>query len=694
MRITALASSARRSHLVLTLWLSAALSLVITLLLPQLHGAIRLTLVVYASLVVPGVLIAGVLNWWTRHNLVAIVAGGFGFGLATVMIGAAVLLRLKLPVVSALLWMLFVAIVTGLWLIVKTHPFPHRDENLNAVPQRHSEPLFAYTLLLLLLTAVVFTVLSFHFKIMPDYPTGVRWDKNNYVFATTLYAGDIDNLRIHVVDRDRLRPSIQRVTWSSWLYSEAMLSEVSAVAILTAQTRDLHPVLMGAALVIFYALAHHLFRRHIIALFAVLMQLYVVTQSDLAEFFIYRLEEDKWLALFILVPFAMWVTMDTMTQRNPRAYIALTLAVAGLALVHPLGIPALLLIAFPYVVASEAVHFIVERKAIRWRSTLVILVILLLGLAGPLFEAQQVRSISRSLGNQRTPGGTNSNFGYTAPFGGIERDPILLGGLLITFLTIPFAFKDRAARYVLVGSAVLYIIMYTAPGAFIGVRLVTRAQLWRLIMVIPFALAWAWLLYRIYRLHERFTPPRRMMLVGNGIVLFVTVVMFVWMQNHQGKNVWGWLVPFSLRPQIAAAPPDVWQGMEAAASIVDDGLVVVAPQWSEISPYVFPRAHFIVYAKAGNIGDNAAWQTITALYEAPDDAHFAALVTNYAPDYLVVDAGSPLDDYLQNRGVRLAHDSHGQRVYALPKSLNKSHHKAEVVGFMTSQAVTLALSSA
>ena len=317
-----------------------------------------------------------------------------------------------------------------------------------------------------------------------------------------------------------------------------------------------------------------------------------------------------------------------------------------MGLLHPIASPTLLLIAFPFVMGEYIIQRFVEKQKISIWPTIIILAILLVGLVSPLFDriylvygldAQAYNVID----NPRNP-----TLGYSAV---APVDPLMLITIYTVVVMFLFVLRDRSARFIVLGLVILWVFLYTEPGAFIGARLVTKAQLWRIRLAIPFGLAWAWWLGLAWKGANRFLPEKySRSLVYSGIALLFAICTIGIVVLHHGNNFTSWIVRYQ---NSESMPDEMYDALTVFADAVDDEreLVIVDPHYSIITPTIFVKSHHVYFNHPENgIRPDTDLYYAQQLYENPSDETLSTLLELFSPRYIVATTDSVLDDYLQS----------------------------------------------
>jgi hypothetical protein len=649
--------------LTLVLWSSLLIAVLASRWLYVVSDALNVALVVFASVIVPGLLLALLLGWWGKEHPVEFLAGGITLGLAVALITVSIMVRFRIPVNSFWVYSFTFSALLGVLNWRYGQPLkPSTTVDIHGtspfIELRTMNRILAVLLVLVVGAMIFLSIAAFGgFPTMRDFE---MVDKKNYIPVAAMYATDIENVGLSPTDRNLIRPSIQRLLWSGWLYLQAFWSEASQVPILTLIMRDLRASLILLWAIINYALLYRLFKHHGLALFGSLAQAYFVNFM-FAALFLYRLEEDKWMTLYVMVPAALYVLLRTLDTQTWRSYLGLLLVMLALGLIHPIGSPAMLLIAAPFVVSEYVVRRFVERQKISVWSTVIILIILLSGLVSPLFDrlylTQQLNAPYTVVDSPTNPG-----FGYAevAPI-----DPLMLLPVYAVALMLLFVLRDRNARFISIALIVLWLMLYTTPGAYFGARLVTRAQLWRMRLIIPFGLAWAWWLSctwkGIMRLVNDTTQQRYIM---SGIVSAFLVLMIGIAAAHHGNNLIPWLVRYQ---NLESLSQETYDALTVFADAVDDEreVVLADPRYTLLMPTVFVKSQHIYYSFP-EIG--TPLDSFTQLYTSPTAEALNTIIAAYNPRYIIAAEGSMLDEFLSSNNTdccQLLMTNFGQVMYVV-----------------------------
>lgn len=627
----------------LVLWSSLLVTLLITRWLHIVSDTLNVGLVVYASVIVPGLLLAMLLGWWGNAHPTEFVAGGIALGLSAALILASILVRFRIPVGwFAVINLIFSGLLGAIiWRYGQPVQISSSDDTTPFVELRGLNVIFMILLVVVVGGMIFLSTSAFGaFPTMRDFR---RLDEKNYIPVAAMYADDIGNVGLSPTDRNLVSPSIQRLLWSGWLYLQAFWSKASAVPILTLVMRDLRASLILMWTIIHYALMRRLFKHQGLTLFGMLVQTYFVNFM-FAALFLYRLEEDKWTALYIMVPAASYILLRALETQTWRSYISLLLVMLALGLLHPIGSPAMLLFATPFVIGEYITQRFVEKQRISILPTAIILIILLTGLISPLFDrfylTQELGAPFSIMDSPISPG-----FGHTevAPI-----DPLMLLPIYTVILMLPFALHDRAARFISVGIIVLWVTLYTAPGAYIGVRLVTSAQLWRMRLVIPFGLAWAWWLGFTWKGLMRYMGDTALHTVMSGVACLFLVLMATVAVLHHGSNLIPWLVRYQ---NVETVSQETYDALITFADAVDDEreVVIADPHYTLIMPTVFVKSQHIYYSfpEAGEPPD-LLLQDLQQLYTNPSTEILDTIIETHHPRYIIAAEDSALDVFLRS----------------------------------------------
>lgn len=253
------------------------------------------------------ILIPGILTILVIKNpcfdLIQLAGLGFGIGLAENF----VLGRLLLLVGAQTEWLAFLILASSLskigWLW--KHPARPNVQKWNA--NWTSLLLIVVPMLILIVYWITVTAANLTF---PEYPLN-QWDK--WTYLTVIEQFQVSPAHLYLRPDAVIFGSNTRLAWNSWLYVTAELSQLSNQYPVQFIFRYFRPALglfIGLGI---YSFAYELFHKRWVALAALAFHLLVILNTPAITAYIwFRFEEDKFFALFLLVPLAWTFLLRTL----------------------------------------------------------------------------------------------------------------------------------------------------------------------------------------------------------------------------------------------------------------------------------------------------------------------------------------------------------------------------------------------
>ncbi|MBL0345765.1 hypothetical protein [Candidatus Villigracilis affinis] len=335
------------------------------------------------------------------------------------------------------------------------------------------------------------------------------------------------------VSLDRLE--IPRFWIAYWPLVEALISGFSKVDGLIIAGAYLPPALACFSFLGIYSLGRTLGLPRAAAGLAILAQGFSLMRltkwNQPGNLFYQRLTEDKVVAAFFISYLFILLAVEYLEKPEVRKLILV--GVAGLAMVftHPIQFGMACMIVGVYGLPK------LLDKDIRWKYVMMIGILAAVVLIPYTFRfggGEYSQTLSFSLddvaendefarfGVRRVDIIEGTNFYGISHYltQGLPYEVSLVSALLCLF----FFWKHKHARYVLAAFLVLGVSMFPYTGWIVGM-FTTPFQLWRLTWLMPFGLAFAFLIWAGFEISQKFEFVRRMEWVQPAYYLAMTVAM-------------------------------------------------------------------------------------------------------------------------------------------------------------------------
>lgn len=610
------------------LWIGAVglfevAALIGILLLPELPFPLPLFsvfVVLLALIAIPGILSVLLLKLDLQGDPLLCVALGVGLGLGEALVIGRVLLTIGADV----RWLGIALTFTTLLKIAALWKSPLLDLRWR-IERRE--------LLLLIIPAVLigvylFTVARINLA-LPAYPLST-WDKWTYI--TVIEQFRVSPADLHLRPESVIFGSNTRVAWNSWVYLQAAVSSLSATHPIQLIFQYFRPAWSVLALAGVYAFAMTLLRVRWLALLGVVLQLLFLMNGTFERYVFLRIEEDKFVAYFLLVPLAWAFALRALRGTGRRDVLGLAVVTCAAGLVHPIGVPGILVTTLPIV----AVEGLLMRKSGMFGRIVVVSVVMLIFLILPIldqiliFNTPYVQTYIAEQGDlpSYTPGDLPRIFDQN------------FASLLLLLAVLPllfFARKDSAARVLLVISLTCLSVMLIPLFAALMSRLVTTVAMERWNWLLPSGVVLA---YVISKLSEG-RPKRQVILLSLGLVIAVCTLLIVsagW-QNWRGKTR-NLINAGEPGKPISEMPEFVWDAFLATAEFVGDARAVAPVEYGVAVPSLWSNADVLVYNARSNASE--AWDMLEGLYNTGDLLTAEQIITEWQIVYLLVPHDRPL----------------------------------------------------
>jgi hypothetical protein len=319
---------------------------------------------------------------------------------------------------------------------------------------------------------------------------------------------------------------LSRAKINGWILEQAAVSRVSGIDPVHLVFSYLNPALVVVAFLVFYALAHILFKSEKAALLSgclySLFFLVHLSQSRIAwgGEFIQRLPEDKLVAKFLFLPLALAFAVAFLEGGGKRYFWGFAFLCCAVMAVHPIGLA---------IIGISMAGFAILHLAANPRSRAAWTRISAMGLTGVLIVAVPALLVSsftdEPLSNALADSDINSgdpdvlrNMIFVSPernrifelangsymmHPSLLLDPVIAAAFLIGLPLLLWRLNRSLTARLLFGTMFLTaVVVYVAPIAtFLGDEVVLPGQLWRLAWPIQLAalLTLGWLTWAAIR---------------------------------------------------------------------------------------------------------------------------------------------------------------------------------------------------
>lgn len=329
-----------------------------------------------------------------------------------------------------------------------------------------------------------------------------------------------------------------------WTLDEALLAKWSAIAGMELTRVYLPPFLTAVALLGTYALARGLGLSRALSGLALSMQvtaMLLLTGADQAGLvFLNRPVEDKAVAAFILTPLFVLAATGFLKQQTFGRILLTGILGAALVLTHP----TIMAITGAAVGVYAVLDAIAQR---RWRALLLLGLVLVLMLSAPLgirlFDSAyadklpfDIDSLQRQEQARRLlafSGGlfvVNPNVVWGLPF------LWTLGAGVVSAFRLK---RSYAARWVFTGALVLLSVVNPVTAPLWGMA-ISAIQVWRVVWIIPFGIAAAYLAYlaveRIAKQNGQTRGTRRIAIILSAAAVVCLAGALFWLTNSENAG--------------------------------------------------------------------------------------------------------------------------------------------------------------
>lgn len=345
-----------------------------------------------------------------------------------------------------------------------------------------------------------------------------------------------------------------RYTFGGWILAQSLLSVLSGVDPIDLSNWWLPLVLMVTAYFGLFSLAETLFRNRNAAILTVLVQAMSVfikpdygkgSLNTLGSVFFWRINEDKYVVAFVMLPLATLLMIRFLRQRRKGDLICFLLLALAMSFLHPLGV----IWTGGVCGFFAALHWLLNRRketALRLAYVLLPLVMLLI----VPFTQRRAFNEEKTLQDEKahelisyvlqTPAAqvklrttfsdrilvldASRNLYLSHP--DLLNSPVVIVALLLTPLLLLYVKKDLGAQFLFANMAGWLFLLYNPIlTPFLG-RLVTPWMLWRFVQLLPTSLVLGFFLgktYAAYRRRARLHSLAAPLLLGT--LLLATMVL-------------------------------------------------------------------------------------------------------------------------------------------------------------------------
>ncbi|CAG0947259.1 hypothetical protein ANRL1_03876 [Anaerolineae bacterium] len=445
------------------------------------------------------------------------------------------------------------------------------------------------------------------------------------------------------VSLDRLE--IPRFWIAYWPLVEAMISDLSGVDGLIITSVYLPPVLACLSFLGIYTLGRTLSLPRPAAGLAILAQGFSLMRltkwNQPGNLFFQRLTEDKVAAAFVISLILTLLVVEYLEKPSTRKLILAGIAALAMIFTHPIQFGMTCMILGVYGLPS------LLDKNIRWKYVALIAV-----LAAVVFIPYTFRfgggEYSQTLSFSLEDVQENDEF---ARFG-VRRIDIIEGtrfygishyltrglpyeiSLVAVTLTLFFFWRNKLSRYVLAAFLVLGVSMFPYTGWVVG-TFTTPFQLWRLTWLMPFGLAFAFLVWAVFELAQKIKLVEQwklwlqpaFYLVAFAVMIALVVYVRPWAASNLPANNLDMLDIYSNYVRV---------GERMNQLEVDFPVIVGAPDAtvSGIIPSLTLKFNPLVFRVQGGGEQTKVWRSVTADEIPPEERLIRLRESNI--EYLLV----------------------------------------------------------
>jgi hypothetical protein len=452
--------------------------------------------------------------------------------------------------------------------------------------------------------------------------------------------------------------SNSRLTWNPWMLGLAHLQVHTSVDPLQLTFVYLRPLLWVVPLLSYGLFCWYVFRSGRVALLCCAMQLLVAINLN-PSYLLLRLEEDKVMALFALMPFAWTFMLRAVEMRSRSDVAALALVTATLAFIHPMGVPAVLLTCLPLMLLMTTASTQPKasaRAALGALAACSICGIYTLWERGAVLETPYVTQYLAD--NATLP-----QFGWLSA-------PMLLTDLERLVLVIIGLFalggaRSRSQRIVLCLTVTVTLCLSVPVFAAAASRVLTNLGVERLRWVLPLGLSVALLVVAVSDIIAlRWGRWRDALWFGiTGVSLVALLALTSYGPWAGGSR---WLLAFNPRSDILSPlPPGLWEFLLSNRGIVGNARIVAPHTLAPHMLTAFPAAEVTAFHTVG-LAPTTHFP-IQMLYETSDPATAYDMLALLEPDILLVPLAQPvtavMEQYAETWGFALEAEHPSIRLY-------------------------------
>jgi hypothetical protein len=478
-----------------------------------------------------------------------------------------------------------------------------------------------------------------------------------------------------------------RAKVNGWLLEQAALSRVSGLDTIELVLRYLTPALVVVALLMVYALALAISKSEraavLIASVYALFHIIFIQPSvhnvgvELAA----RISEDKYAARFLILPVTLLFALLFVESRRWRHLGLFTFFCWAAVAVHPSVLPAIGLCMLGFGVAHVAVNL---RQRAAWTGMVVLALGMLSVALGPvvllLFAGRSPEAVLFSADINATPPKvleytvfiTESwrhiyelGEGYYIMHPWLLLNPVLLGTYVFG---VPFLLwrvrTSVAAQLLLGGLGVVTMAVYVPPAAtFIGDHLIVPGLLWRLAWPIPLLvlITTGWMLWEALRYAE---ARLRRLGIGRSVTRTLPLALVALLTAAAApptvEKAVGLYRKFDVARTTNYDPDPIYPWIRG--HVQDPGVLLARDSANNIVPAYTTSLNVVSQRGEGMIRDRDELEKLAgsninipqryldvhSFFFGPTlDEEAYDILRRYHADYLMVYAGSPLDEQLK-----------------------------------------------
>ena len=602
------------------------------------HGAI-LFLAFSALLLLPGLLITWLfldrraLSWPVRLPA----AMALGIGLAITL--ATLVLILDIPIASLLGLLIAFDIGATAALLLRRR---NRREETKRQPSA-AEPAINY---LFVAIALIVTAWIFYRFAMPTdrFTNRLNFRADFWTYAAQIRKWTTWGARPQVHALLGVPQEGFRFIFGGWMLVQSLFSLLTGIDPIDISAWWIPPFLMIAAYLGQYALAKTLFRNRNTALlatmaFALNLAISGGTDDRIQFTFLWRINEDKFLAPFVLLPMAILFAFRYLREKGKgdlACFLFLTLA---LPLTHPLGLVEAVLSLGLF----SLVHLFYERKWEAVGRLARVLVPLTLLLVVPFVQQRLVERPTAVQGEEAQERFEKLHLNHllmldeernryiTHPV--LIQSPLIMAAILLTPLLLVYGKRDWGARFLFANMAGMLFLLYNPILTPLFGRLVTPWMLWRLTYMLPATLVIGFFLGEVFAVLEArlkglgdFGRP----LGALGPVALLCLVAGLLQQ--QGVLQW----PERLLSQPYKAETSLLLQMRSL--ITEPTRIMCAEPFNTLLPSFVPQG-YVVAARDSELHQERQKDANRFLSARDYDSETWEILAEYGCDYVIGDKG-------------------------------------------------------